>query len=344
MKKTSLNDIAKALGVSKALVSLVLNNRGDEMGINKETQRKVIKMAAKLNYKPNLVARGLRLGASKNIGVIIPDISNPFFARIARTIEDEAGKLGYHVTFVSTDENPQKESRLIRLMLERQSDGLIIASSQPNTADILNLRRDNVPFVLIDRYFPQVKTNYVVVDNHKAAYNVVTHLINLGYRKIALVKISPEYLTPIRFRLAGYRDALRDHGIRYDKHIVREIPFGEGLANQMEPMMHDLLFRPLSVEAVFFLNNSLALAGLEVINRMNLRIPQDVAIVSFDDIDVFRLFHPPVTAVAQPYREMAKEAVRILVKEIQSPHKRNEKSQMVFAAKLEIRRSCGFYK
>lgn len=339
MKKTSLNDIAQALGVSKALVSLVLNNRGDEMGINKETQARVRKMASKMNYKPNLVARGLRLGASKNLGVILPDISNPFFSSVARTIEDEADKVGYHVTFVSTDENPQKEIRLMRLLLERQADGLIIASSLHESSEFMTLRKEKIPFVLIDRYFPKLKTNYVVVDNHKAAYNVVTHLINLGYRKIGLIKISPAYLTPIRFREAGYKDALRDHGIRFDHKIVREIGFGENLVETLEPVLRELLYRPLSVEALFFLNNSLAIAGLEVLNKMNLRIPQDVAVVSFDDIDAFRILHPPVTAVAQPYQEMAKQAVRLLVREIQVNSK--HPAQLMLDAKLVIRRSCG---
>lgn len=343
MKKTSLSDIAGALGVSKALVSLVLNGRGDELGINKETQQKVLKMAAKLNYKPNLVARGLRLGASKTIGVVIPDISNPFFARIARTIEDEAEKAGYHVTFVSTDENPEKESRLIRLLLERQVDGLIVSTCQKNPDDFLKLRSEGIPYVMIDRFIPRIKCPVVTVDNRKAAYNVVTHLINLGYRKIGLIKISPDYLAPIRFRVEGYKNALRDHGIRFDQKVVREVDFGDDMVERMEPVLHELLFRPYSVEALFFLNNGLAIAGLEIINRLNLRIPQDVAVVSFDDLNVFRILHPPVTAVAQPVREMAEASLRMLLQELKHPRKSNN-TQLMLDAKLVIRRSCGSYK
>ncbi len=340
MKKTSLSDIAKALGVSKALVSLVLNDRGDEVGINKETQKKVVRMARKMNYKPNMVARGLRLGASKTIGLIIPNIANLFFARIARVIEDEAGKYDYRVMSVSSDENPEKETGLIKVLLERQIDGLILASSLKDRTEIMNLKRDRVPFVLIDRHFPQIKCNYVITDNYHAAYNVVTHLINQGFKKIGLLKITPAYLTPIKLRFEGYRDALHDHGIRFDKRLVKEIPFG-GIKNVMEQSLTELLFKPVSADALFFLNNDLTIAGLGVISTLGLRIPQDVAIVSFDDLELFRLLYPPVTAVAQPWQEMAKEAVRILIKEIQSPGKNNNnKTQIMLPARLEVRKSC----
>lgn len=339
MKKTSLSDIAKALGVSKTLVSLVLNNRGDEVGINKDTQKKVIKMARKMNYKPNMVARCLRLGASKTIGLIIPNIGNLFYARIARVIEDEAGKYGYRVMSASSDENPEKEVGLIKVLMERQIDGLILASSLKDRTEIINLRKEKVPFVLIDRYFPQMKTNYVIVDNYHASYNVVTHLINQGFRKIGLLKITPSYLTPIRSRFEGYRDALHDHGIRFDKRLVKEIPFG-GISNAMEQALPELLFKPVSADALFFLNNDLTVTGLGIINKLGLRIPQDVAIISFDDLKLFQLLYPPVTAVAQPWQEMAKEAVRVLMQEIKSPGTIKEKSQVILPARLEVRKSC----
>ncbi len=339
MKKTSLSDIARALGVSKTLVSLVLNNRGNEVGINKETQKKVIKMAQKLNYKPNLIARGLRLGASKTIGLIVPNIGNQFFANIARVVEDEAGKNDYRVISVSSDENPVKEASLIKVLLERQIDGLILASSLKERNEILSLKNEKVPFVLIDRHFPQIKTNYVVVDNYSAAYNVVTHLINQGFKKIALVKITPSYLTPIKLRFDGYREALHDHGIRFDKRQVKEIPFG-GIKATMEQALPELLFRPVSAEALFFLNNDLTVAGLGIINKLGLRIPQDVAIVSFDDLELFQLLYPPITAVAQPWQDMAKNAVHILVQEMQSQGKNIEKTQIVLPTKLEVRKSC----
>ena len=292
-----------------------------------------------MHYKPNLVARGLRLGASKTIGLIIPNIGNLFYARIARVIEDEAGKYGYRVMSASSDENPEKEVGMIKVLLERQIDGLILASSLKDSAEIMNLRKEKVPFVLIDRYFPQIKSNYVIVDNYHASYNVVTHLINQGFKKIGLLKITPSYLTPIKSRLAGYKDALHDHGIRFDKRLVKEIPFG-GIRNAMEQALPELLFKPVSADALFFLNNDLTVTGLGIINKLGLRIPQDVAIISFDDLELFQLLYPPVTAVAQPWQEMAKEAVRVLMQEIKSSGTKKEKSQVILPARLEVRKSC----
>lgn len=338
MRKKSLNDVAKALGVSKTLVSFVLNGRGDEMSISKETQRKVIDMANKMNYKPNQVARGLRMGASKTIGLILPNIGNYFFARIARVIEDEAGKYGYRVMSVSSDENSEKEISLIKMLIERQIDGLILASSLKDKTEILNLKKERVPFVLIDRYFTKIKCNYVVVDNYQASYNVVSHLIKNGYSRIGLLKYTPSHLSTIRLRCDGYRNALADHGIRFNKKLVKEIPAGE-IQSVMEKALPELLFRPVNADALYFLNNDLTISGLKVINKLKLRIPQDVAIFSFDDLDLFQLLYPPVSAVAQPWEEMAKESLRILVEEIKSKGKNKEKSQIILPATMKIRRS-----
>lgn len=338
MKKTSLDDIAKALGVSRSLVSLVLNNRGDEMGINKQTQQKVFRAARKMNYKPNLLARGLRLGASKTLGLVIPNIGNYFFARIARVIEDEAGKYGYRVMSVSSDEDPEKEVEMINVLIERQVDGLILASSQRDRSGIIRLRRENIPFVLIDRYFPKLATNYVITDNYTAAYNVISHLIDNGYKKIGLLKYTPSHLTPIRFRCEGYRNALKDHGLRYSKALVKEIPSGK-ILETMQKALPELLFKPVNADALFFLNNDLTIAGLNVINGLGLRVPYDVAIVSFDDLELFNLLYPPVTAVAQPWQDMARHAVRILINELDGSSGSAQKEHIVLPASLEIRRS-----
>ncbi len=342
MKKTSLSDIAQALGVSKTLVSLVLNGRGDEVGINKNTQKRVLAMAEKMNYKPNLVARGLRLGASKTLGLIVPNIANPFFARIARVVEDEADRHGYRVMSVSSDENPGKERTLIKVLLERQVDGLILASSLSDHDGIRELREDRIPFVLIDRYFPRLKTHYVVVDNFAGAYDVVSHLIRKGYRRIGLLRIAPSYLTPVKLRVEGYREALRSHNIRYDHRMVREIPF-HAPAEVVEEAITYLLSPAIAAEALFFLNNDLTVTGLSVIRKMGLRIPQDVAIVSYDDLELFGLLTPPVTAVAQPWRKMAAEAVRILIKELRSSADGGRKEQIVLLPEVRLRESSEKY-
>lgn len=341
-KKISLADIANSLGLSKTTVSMVLNNQGDANGINKETQKRVQAKAKELNYKPNQIARGLRLGKSNTIGLIVADISNRFYARISRSIEDSASILGYNLMFCSSEEDATKESDLITILKERQVDGLILSSTQVSNEEILRLKQEDYPFVLIDRYFPRVSTNAVTVDNYKGAFDAVEHLIKAGYQKIAELKISPSHLSTIRDRDLGYKAALKKHNIRFNKNLIREIPF-DNLKESVFKELKSLLMPPTSVDAIFVLNNNLAIACLECIREMNLRIPQDIALLSFDDLDIFKICHPPITAVAQPVEEIGKKAVDILIKAINNKGKTPQYEHVVLPTSLVVRESCGSY-
>ena len=228
------------------------------------------------------------------------------------------------------------------MLMDRQIDGLILASSLNDKTEILSLKKENFPFVLIDRYFTQIKSNYVVVDNYKASYDVVSHLIEKGFKRIGLLKYEPSYLSTIKLRCEGYKHALRDHGIRYNKKLVKEVP-ADDIENTVGKVLPELLFRPVNADALYFLNNDLTISGLKVISNLGLRIPQDVAIVSFDDLALFEMLYPPITAVAQPWERMAKEAVRILIEEIRSKGKNKEKSQITLPAMMRIRRSSVAY-
>jgi len=203
LKKVSLNDIAKSLSVSKALVSFVLNGQGEEKGISSKTQERVRAKAKDLNYKPNFIARGLRLGKSHTIGLIVADISNKFYAKIAKRIEEVAAENNYHLIICSSDEDPVKELGLIEMLRERQVDGLIISTTQKDTTIFKQLKKEAFPFVLIDRNLPQLQTNYVGVENIKGAYLATQKLLTNNYQKIALLKISPFYLSTIKEREVG---------------------------------------------------------------------------------------------------------------------------------------------
>ncbi len=340
MKKVSLQDIAAELGVSKTLVSLVLNGKGNEKGISRDTQKKVIKLAGKLNYNPNQMARSLRLGSSKTIGLIVADISNAFFSHIARSIECEAGKRGYNVMFMSSEEDADKERKMIQILQDRRVDGLILATSFGNRDEIQKLRDEQMPFVLIDRFIPGVKTNYVIVDNHKGACALTQHLIEINYNRIALFKISPSHLLPIKQRTEGYKEALRKHGIPVRNNLIREIAF-QNVREEIEKNLKDLILNH-GIQAVFFLNNNLTVAGLEVLNKFNLRIPQDIALASFDDIDLFKYAYPPITAISQPHEDIGIHAVRILLNDIKTKTK-GFKKQLVLPVELIVRRSCGAF-
>ena len=341
MKKVSLADVAKSLGVSKTLVSLVLNDRGNEKGINKDTQQRVRDKVKELNYKPNQFARGLRIGKSNTIGLVVADISNSFYAKMCRSIEDSCTANGYNLMICSSDENPEKESELIQMLIDRQVDGLIISTTQNNNNDIKLLKKNDFPFVLIDRHIPKIESNYVIVDNKQGAKNVVEHLIKLGNKRIGHLTISPSHLSSLKDRTAGYKEALKENGIKVNTKLIREISFDK-IKEDVRRELKELLSAPQNINALFVANNNIAVACLECLKEMNIKIPQDVALVSFDDIDAFKLCYPPVTAVVQPITKMGETAVSILIENIKKPEKFAAKN-ISLPTQLEVRRSCGSF-
>lgn len=314
MKKIVLNDIAVSLGVSKALVSMVLNNQGDKNGISKPTQERVWQRARDLNYIPNHIARGLRLGKSMMIGLIVPDIANVFFSRIARRIEDIANKAGYNLIISSSDENTERELQLIRKFTERQVDGLIVASTQPDKTELTQLKRDGFPVVLIDRSLGIKDMDYIGVDNSEGSFSAINHLIGEGYRKIALLKPGPSHLQNLHDREKGYRKALQQAGININEQFIREIPFID-LEERAYVELTELVNQ--GIEAIFTTNNRLAVATLQFARRQGLTIPNDLALVTFDDLDLFEIGHPTVSAIAQPVTEMAEAAANRLIHKLQ---------------------------
>lgn len=337
MKITSLKDIASQLGVSTALVSIVLNNRGDEKGISAETQKKVWNLAEKLNYRPNHVARSLRLGNSKTIGLIIADISNVFYSVIAKSIEEKASQNGYSIMFMSSEENPKKEEEMLRVLINKGVDGLILSTSFSDRNQMRKLRDSNIPFVLIDRYVPGVKTNYVVSGNYQGAFDMTEHLLSLGHTRIALLHVTPPHLTTMKHRILGYQEALRKNGHQVKSKLIKEIPY-DNIKKNMERTLKELILVE-KIDSVFFLNNKLTLAGLEVLKRLNIRIPYDISIVSFDDIDLFSFSYPAITSVSQPKEEIGRVAFEVLLNQINDREAKMQ--QIVLPVKLNIRESCG---
>ena len=334
MKKISLESIAKQLGVSKTLVSLVLNDRGDSSGISKKTQKKVIDLAKELNYKPNLMARSLRTGKSKIIGLIVADIANPFYAKLSRGIEDYASKNGYDLIICSSDENVEKEAKLIRMLRERQIDGLIISSTQESNSETLTLIEEDFPLVLIDRYFPHIDANSVLVDNFRGAYNAVQHLIKQKHKKIAFLTITPTYISSLYDRYLGYEAALNENGFKIIDNMIAKIPFNDvynGVAVAMDGFIKN------KADAVFSANNSLTMKVLEYALLNNIKIPETISLVSFDDLDLFQLSNPPITSVAQPINEICETSIKLLLNDINK--KQVNKEQIFLDTQLIIRNS-----
>lgn len=338
MKKIFLKDIAAELNLSKTAVSLVLNNRGDENKISKETQKRILDFARENNYRPNQMARGLSLGKSETIGLIVPNISDIFYARIAHHIELRAKKLGYNVVFSSSNEDAKMEKELMYSMLNRQVDGLIIASTQKNKDEILELRKANFPFVLIDRHYPDIKTNYVIVDNFGGAKNMTQHLLRNGRRNIGLVSIKSELDAVLQRRL-GYETALVDEDLEINTRIIKELdPFA--YKSEMKEAIKDMVNGPKSVDAIVFTTHYLAASGLRELKLLDVKVPDEVAIISFDELGAFDLVDPPISTSKQPVDDIGNLAVEILVNDIEKKNIKIE-NQSILQTQLLIRKSCG---
>lgn len=338
MKKIFLKDIAKDLNVSKTTVSLVLNNKGDKNKISKGTQEKIKAYVKEHNYVPNQLARGLSRGKSETIGLIIPNISDVFYAQIASCVERKAKDLGYTVIFSSSNEDPQKEAELIRSMLNRQVEGLIIASTQQNQKEIKSLKKNDFPFVLIDRHYPETLTNYIVVDNFNGTKILTEHLLKLGRRKIGLITLKPG-LEAIRQRLLGYQAALQNQGIKPVPAWVKELD-KDHYPHEMKQAIKDLWSYPDSVDAIVFSTHYLTALGLRELKKFSIKVPQEIAIVSFDELSAFDLVDPPITSVTQPVAEMGNRALEMLMNKITGKNKQIFKEE-VLQTTLIVRKSCG---
>jgi len=339
MKKISIKDIAKKLGVSPTLVSMVLNGKGDENGISPITQKRVIETAKKLKYKPNQTARSLRMGRSETIGLIVSDISNPFYAQIAGRIEIKASIQGYNLFVCSTYENPEKEIELIQMLKSRNVDGMIISSSAENIDEIEKLKNEDYPFVLIDRNLDLPDINLVSVDNFKGAFEATQHLIDTGLKTIAFLSITPSYISTIIDRKKAYIKALVENGLEEDHTLLKEIRF-DRINEDTEKALTELFNIKPDIDAVFSSNNSVTVACLSTFSKMNIMIPKDLALVSFDDVDWFEYSNPGITAVAQSVNDIGDNAVDILLNEIKMKGK-SEKKQICLDTRLIIRESTG---
>lgn len=337
LKKISLQDISESLDISKSTISSVLNGRGDEKRVSKETQDKIISFANKHNYKPNQLARGLSRGKSDMIGLLVPNISDIFFARIASRIEENAEQSGYNVVFSSTGESKERESQLIQSMLDRQVDGLIIASSQKNKEDILRLKNRNFPFVLIDRHYPEIETHYVGIDNVGGVASAVEQLIHNGRRRIALVTLNIE-LEPIRERLMSFTQTMERHGIQVEEGFIHELDY-QSMETGMQDVIKSLAAGPNKVDGIIFATHFLTAYGLREIKKLHVRVPDDIAVVSLGQMSAFDLVEPPVSSVVLPSSEIGDKAVDILLRIMTDPKLKYKKISL--KTELHVRQSCG---
>jgi LacI family transcriptional regulator len=310
MKRVSLKDIARIAGVSPSTVSFVLNGKAKQMRISETLATKIIEVAKKEGYHPNPVAVSLRTGKSQILGLIVETISGNFFASLSRIIEEEAARYGYKVVYTSTENNHQKGKELIGMLSQRQVDGYIITPTPGMEQDIKELIADNKPVVLMDSYFPGIDVPHVLVNNYEGVMNGMDHLIEKGYRRIGFVTVNLD-LVQMEERLKAYRESMHKEGLSTD-NLVLTLKYEEEKELGIQQITSFIQNTP-DLEAVFFATNYLGLLGLESIHRLGIKLPDDLAMICFDDHDVFRLYPPGITCIRQPAEEIAKTALELLM-------------------------------
>ncbi|MCG6190775.1 LacI family DNA-binding transcriptional regulator [Maribellus maritimus] len=330
----TIKDIAAFVGVSYSTVSLVLNGKAAENRISAELEKRILAAAKELNYRPNTLARGLRRGVTNTIGFVISDVSNRFFIKLARYVEKEAMKYGYRVLFASSDEDENRCVEVVNTFLNQQVAGLIIIPAEGLEEKIAQLTNLKIPFVLVDRHFPKIDANYVVMNNWQSAYDATEYLIKKGKKRIATFSYATNFFHMAE-RLDGYKAALKDYNIRFDRQLVKEVPFLDNEKSEVllgEYIPH--LVEDLNIDSIFFQTNSTAIPGIQILYERYIRVGKDISVICFDDNEFFKLLMPPVSSLLQPIEEMGIESVRILIDEIKNKRAKRMKNKTVYSAKL----------
>lgn len=330
----TLRDISCKAGVSISTASRVLNGKTEKYRISQQTQLRVRKAAEQLAYRPNQLARGLRLKKTHTIGLVVPDISNPFFAYVARIIQIQAYQAGYSLFVCNTDENQLTEIEQIELLLSHKLDGIIIMPVGIKYEHIYRLVSEHIPFVLIDRCFDEIDANSVVVDNYSGAYKAVEHLIENGHQRIAIIQGLPDTYTNTA-RVKGYREALIHHGISVDSNLIVGNDFRQENGYIETKLLLKLEKAPT---ALFTTSDLITLGALQAIYEEHLNVPEDISMVAFDDVDFAPYLIAPLTAVQQPKELMGEIAVKLLIEDMKSKGK-FDKKRIVLEPKLIIRKS-----
>lgn len=335
-KKLSIKDIAQQLKISPTAVSFVLNGKAKEMRVSEEVVKKVEKFILQTGYKPNSLARSLRTGKTNILALMIEDISNPFFANIARMIEDKAYKNGYKIIYSSNDNDSEKAKDLITMYRERHVDGYIITPSEGMEDEVNALIKEGMPVVLFDRKLANVDCDVVVIDNEESTYQAVKHLIKQGFKEIAFITLN-SLQWQMQERLNGYERAIQEAGLTSNLKELTFVASTEG--SEIERHISAYLKRKPNLDAVLFGTNYIGVSGLKAIRSMGLQIPNDIAVASFDDHDVFQLNSPSITAIEQPLGKIAEQLITMLLERITIPYTETPAREVVLPAKLLIRNS-----
>lgn len=323
-EKLSIKDIASALNISKTTVSFILNGKAKEKRISDQLVKKVLAFVKEVGYVPNQLAQSLRTGKTKIIGLMIEDISNPFFANVAKQIEDKAYANGYKIIYCSTENDPKRAKTFLSMFQNLGVDGYIIAPTTGIEKEIKALLKTGANIILFDRKYGDAPVDHVMVDNKQGTYLGTKHLIEQGYSNIAFITVSLEPIEKNE-RISGYIQAIEENGLvnhLYTLTYSNDHDYSKDIAA--------ILRTNSSLDAIIFGTNYLGIGGLEAIANMGLKIPDNLAVLSFDDNDLFRLYSPSISAISQPIEQISETVITTLLERLsasgESPKAKNHKA------------------
>lgn len=334
MKSTTIKDIARQLNVSKSTVSRAMR---DSPEIGMETKKRIRELAQELNYNPNPVALSLAKNQTMDIGVIVPEIANPFFATVIAGIEDVAFSQGYHVVIYQSHDNYEREVLNVNHIANRRKDGLLvsIASSTKEYDHFRRLHKDGYPIVFFDRICDEIDTHSVSVNDFEGAYRATEHLIEQGCTRIAHLS-GPSHLLISRRRLQGYRAALLDYGLPMREDWIVASEYNTDSALVQTRQLLSLAERP---DGIFAGSDNIGLGSHAAIIEAGLKMPADIALIGFSDLPMAALMNPPLSSIAQPAFDMGRSAAELLINLIQNPGQRTTTISNVLKTSLVARQS-----
>lgn len=331
----TLRELAQAAGVSASTVSRVINDSSHS--VNDETRAKILSLAKELDYRPNLIARGLKIQRTRTIGIIADSIATPFTPYIIRGLQDHLKANGYFSIVVNADADPSEETRAIHELISRSIDGIVFVESGLRT-DSPPFDLANKPYVFVHRLFGNFHPNSVMIDDRYGAHLGVSHLIQQGHRRIAFIN-GPSGWYPSEHRLLGYQDALAELPMSFDPQLAKE---GDWEVQGGYRALKELLVLPHPPTAIFAGNDLMALGAIYALEEAGLRVPEDIAVVGYDDREIANLSRPRITTVKMPCYEMGKAGARMLLELLENPTKVVQ--SVYIKGELIVRESCGAHK
>lgn len=329
----TIRDVAKRAGVAPITVSRVINNSGY---VSTETRDRVEAAIAELGYVPNTLARSLRFKKTNTLALVLPDITNPFWTTVARGVEDAASDRGFNVILCNTDESETEQAKYLTVLLQKQIDGIVLAPARSTAEPVEFIQKQGVPVVVLDRRVPCTQVDMVRGDSVKGAHRLVRLLMTLGHRRIAMLA-GPQDVSTAVDRVAGYRQALAETGLDVGGDLVY---YGEYTQASGYEMTQQALTGAPRPTALFAANNFIAIGSLRALRDAGLQVPEDMALVCFDDLPTAFVIDPFLTVAAQPAYEMGHQATELLLARL-SGLAPAEYQEIVLPTETIVRKSAG---